>query len=99
MRAPNRTIFLVLLVAAWLLTPWPGSAGAAPVPGSYAWPVRGPVIRPFEAPASPYGPGHRGIDIAATPDTVVGAAEGGVVAFAGVVAGARYVSIDHPDGV
>lgn len=70
-----------------------------PAYGSYAWPVRGPVIRGFEPPAGPYGPGHRGIDIAAQSGTPVRAAEDGVVAFAGRVAGELHVSIDHPDGV
>jgi murein DD-endopeptidase MepM/ murein hydrolase activator NlpD len=85
--------------------PPPGSEGpsagnaAGPAYGTYAWPVRGPVIRPFEAPEGPYGAGHRGIDIAVPAGTPVLAAADGVVAFAGPVAGGRYVSIDHPDGV
>lgn len=82
----------------------PAQSGAAPAPpgpayGTYDWPVDGSVIRPFEPPESPYGAGHRGIDIAAPAGTVVRAAADGVVAFAGSVAGGRYVSIDHPDGV
>lgn len=76
-------------------------AGASdgPAYGTYGWPVDGPVIRTFELPEGPYGAGHRGIDIAAPPGTVVRAANDGVVAFAGLVAGARYVSVDHADGV
>ena len=74
-------------------------AHAAVGPGTYEWPVQGPVIRPFEEPSSPYGPGHRGIDIAAPFGTSMVAAQDGVVAFAGWVAGALYISIDHPDGV
>jgi murein DD-endopeptidase MepM/ murein hydrolase activator NlpD len=72
-----------------------------PVPayGSYSWPVQGPVIRGFEAPTGPFGPGHRGIDIASASDTVVRASNDGVVVFAGRVAGDLHVSIDHPDGV
>jgi murein DD-endopeptidase MepM/ murein hydrolase activator NlpD len=77
-----------------------GVAGAAgPEYGGYVWPVQGPVIRPFQPPAGPYGSGHRGIDIAVPMGTPVRAAGDGVVAFAGAVAGERYVSIDHPDGV
>jgi murein DD-endopeptidase MepM/ murein hydrolase activator NlpD len=72
---------------------------SGPAYGTYAWPVRGPVIRPFAAPESPYGSGHRGIDVAAPVGSQVRAAAGGVVAFAGPVAGGLFVSIDHPDGV
>jgi murein DD-endopeptidase MepM/ murein hydrolase activator NlpD len=73
--------------------------GSAPAPGSYAWPVLGPVIRGFLQPQDPYGPGHRGIDIAVPFGTPVQAANDGVVAFAGWVGGSLYVSVDHPDGV
>jgi murein DD-endopeptidase MepM/ murein hydrolase activator NlpD len=78
--------------------------GDAPTPndpayGTYAWPIVGPVINGYRPPSSPYGPGHRGIDIAAPIGTPVKAAADGVVAFAGSVGGSLYVSIDHPDGV
>ncbi|MGH2710002.1 MAG: murein hydrolase activator EnvC family protein [Actinomycetota bacterium] len=79
--------------------PDPGPAVPLPSLGSYSWPVHGPVIRRFEPPTGPYGPGHRGIDIAASVGTPVRAAGTGVVAFAGRVAGDLHVSIDHPDGV
>jgi murein DD-endopeptidase MepM/ murein hydrolase activator NlpD len=75
------------------------SPAALPTFGTYDWPVDGPVIRGFDAAETPYGPGHRGIDIAAAPGTTVRAAGDGVVAFAGRIAGALYVSIDHPDGI
>jgi murein DD-endopeptidase MepM/ murein hydrolase activator NlpD len=79
---------------------WEGGVWSAdPAYGTYAWPLRGPVTRRFEPPGSPYGPGHRGIDIAAPLGSEVRAAAAGVVAFAGPVAGGLYVSIDHPDGV
>jgi murein DD-endopeptidase MepM/ murein hydrolase activator NlpD len=72
---------------------------SGPVPGSYSWPVVGPVIRGFLQPQDPYGPGHRGIDIAVSLGTPVRAANDGIVAFAGWVGGSLYVSVDHPDGV
>ena len=72
---------------------------AAPAYGTYSWPIRGDVIRYFDPPDTAYGSGHRGIDIAAPLGTMVRAAAGGVVAFAGPVAGGLFVSVDHPDGV
>ena len=60
-------------------------------------PVDGPVDRPFEPPAKPWGPGHRGIDYRVPPGTSVRSAGDGVVAFAGGVAGGLVVSVDHPE--
>lgn len=74
-----------------------GRARAAP--GGYEWPVRGRVLRGFEPAATPYGPGHRGIDIEADAGTPVRAAERGIVTFAGRIAGERFLSILHVDGV
>lgn len=92
--------------ASWIHPPESagGTSGAQtnvvdPVPGSYSWPVVGPIIRGFTAPPNQYGAGHRGIDIAVPFGTPVRAANDGVVAFAGWVGGSLYVSIDHPDGV
>jgi hypothetical protein len=85
------------VIAMWLGA---GLEGAAdPAYGTYAWPVSGPVIRSFEPPPDPYGPGHRGIDIGAPFGTELVAAEDGVVAFAGWVGGSLFISIDHEDGV
>jgi murein DD-endopeptidase MepM/ murein hydrolase activator NlpD len=81
--------------------PWPVpiATGGASVPalpsGSWAWPVTGPVIRGFDPPDSPYGAGHRGIDIAVTQGTPILAAESGAVTFAGTVGGDLFVTIDH----
>jgi murein DD-endopeptidase MepM/ murein hydrolase activator NlpD len=78
------------------------SSGATPFDPAYhrySWPLIGRIINGYRAPGSPYGPGHRGIDIAAPVGTDLRASAPGVVAFAGSVAGALWVSIDHPDGV
>lgn len=53
----------------------------------------------FDPPPYPYGAGHRGVDLAGAPGAPVLAAGGGVVVFAGMVAGRPVVSIDHPDGL
>ena len=93
---PVRISIAVLLSLACLPM---ARARSAVQPGSYAWPVKGAVIRPFEAPSSPYSSGHRGIDISAPFGTAMVAAQDGAVSFAGWVAGAMFISIDHPDGV
>lgn len=68
---------------------------------AYDWPTGGPVgvLAPFEGSATPYGPGHRGVDLAVLPGDAVLAAADGEVAFTGSVAGRGVVSIDHADGL
>ena len=62
-------------------------------------PVAGTVVRGFDARAGPYGPGHRGIDIAASVGELVRAPAAGRVAFAGPVAGTNWVSLRVAPGV
>lgn len=78
------------------------AAQPEPEPGTgYRWPLAGEpaVTRPFDPPARRWLPGHRGVDLAGRPGTVVRAAGAGVVFFAGPVAGRGVVSIDHPGGL
>ena len=62
-------------------------------------PVDGPVDRPFDPPARPWGPGHRGVDYRVPPGTPVRSAADGVVGFAGRIAGGSHVAVDHAGGV
>jgi len=71
-------------------TPRPAAAS-----GTWSWPVQGPLLRGYDPPQSPYGAGHRGIDIAVRVGTTVRAPEGAVVAFAGKVGGQLFVTLDH----
>jgi murein DD-endopeptidase MepM/ murein hydrolase activator NlpD len=61
--------------------------------------VTGPVVRAFDPPETPFGSGHRGIDIAAPPGTIVVAPDAAVVAFSGRVGGELFVTLDHGGGL
>lgn len=80
-------------------------AGGPATPGAAAprwrWPVspRPTVARPFDAPTSPWGRGHRGLDLAAAPGAPVLAVEAGTVTHAGTVAGRGTVTVLHADGL
>lgn len=98
-----------LVVALAIATP-AVARGGAHAPGGVGWPrtvrpagvvlpVEGIVIRPFDAPAHPYGPGHRGVDLAAAPGAPVRSAAAGTVTFSGPVAGTRWVTVAHGGGL
>jgi murein DD-endopeptidase MepM/ murein hydrolase activator NlpD len=64
------------------------------------WPVDTPhVVRRFDPPPQPWLPGHRGVDLAAPPGSVVRAAGAGTVAYAGTIAGRGVMSVAHPGGL
>jgi murein DD-endopeptidase MepM/ murein hydrolase activator NlpD len=86
------------IIAMAVLTFWLTAAPASAY-GTWTWPVVGPIIRGFDPPASPYGSGHRGIDIAAPAGTIVRAPAPGVVSFSGNVGGHLFVTIDHGGGL
>lgn len=68
---------------------------------SLTWPLtpRPEVVRPFDPPDDEYGPGHRGVDLAAEPGQPVSAAATGRVLYAGELAGRGVVSVEHRDGL
>jgi murein DD-endopeptidase MepM/ murein hydrolase activator NlpD len=74
------------------------ASGTAPV---WQWPMAplSRVERLFEPPASRYGPGHRGIDLAADPGQQVLAVAPGVVTHSGMVAGRGTVTVRHDGGL
>ena len=77
------------------------AAGGADTPGgpSVVRPVDGPAVGEFAPPATRYGAGHRGVDLASAPGERVRAVLAGTVAFAGQVAGQRWVTLDHGGGL
>lgn len=96
MPASHRLIPLSLIATAALALP---ISAAQAGDGSWAWPIDGG--RPagidglFDAPDSPYGRGHRGIDVPAPAGSDVLAVAPGVVAYVGSVAGVGVVTVDH----
>ena len=67
----------------------------------FSWPLPPPhqVLRPFEPPATPYGPGHRGVDLGGSVGEPVLAAGGGLVLYAGPLFDCDLISIEHPGGL
>ncbi len=65
----------------------------APQGSSSALPPGAVLIRDFAPPSSPYGSGHRGIDIAAEPGESVISWSDGTIAYAGTIAGKPVVTV------
>ena len=101
-KRPIRLVGLALLAAMTLFLGGPATGATRMTPASaWQWPIAPPrvLVHPFIAPATPYGAGHRGIDLAAPVGAAVFAPANGVVHFAGLVVDRPVVSIEHPGGV
>ena len=85
----------MLLGCFFLLTSAPLPVRAEP--GGWMAPLDPPliVVRAFDPPAARWLAGHRGLDLAAADRVPVRAAGGGVVTFAGLVAGRGVVVVGH----
>lgn len=82
----------LVLAVALALSPLADSADPVGV-----WPLRPEpeVVRPFDPPDSPYGAGHRGVDLLGRGGQPVLAALAGTVTYAGQLAGRGVVVVDH----
>ena len=98
---------LPLLVApATAAPPDVGAARSLPAPGVTTdgatdpvgtWPLRPEpeVVHGFDPPATPWGAGHRGVDLLGRPGQPVRSALPGTVSYAGVLAGRGVVVVSH----
>lgn len=86
-----------LLAGLALVLPAPAVAGAQ----RWGWPLAGVprVVREAAIPLSPWLPGHRGVDLAASAGDVVLAPADGVVAFAGSVVDRGVLTVVHAEGL
>jgi murein DD-endopeptidase MepM/ murein hydrolase activator NlpD len=91
-------VVAVMLVALVSLARPAGADGVPvdPVPVG-VWPLQPAprVVQAFDPPDSPWGAGHRGVDLEGTLGEVVHTALAGRVTFAAVLAGRGVVVVDH----
>ena len=104
-RALRRAAGAALVVTAALAGAAVATPGDVPASGeppgeqvprvARTWPVGTlpAVVRDWNPPATPYGPGHRGVDLAAASGAPVRSVAPGRVTFAGRVAGHGVVSV------
>ncbi|SDP30235.1 Peptidase family M23 [Nakamurella panacisegetis] len=103
-------LVLLVLVLPVITTPVAADTPSADAPPrhrvadstpGFVLPTPGPadIRTPFRPPATRYGRGHRGVDLAGTVGSPIRAAGDGTVVFARSLAGRGVVSIDHPIGL
>jgi murein DD-endopeptidase MepM/ murein hydrolase activator NlpD len=86
------TLLGAALLVGRFLAPDPGV-----LHGQGVWPLEPTpvVVHGFDAPDSPWGSGHRGVDLAGTPGQVVRSSLPGRVTYAGPLAGRGVVTVHH----
>lgn len=97
-RVHVRVLALVVLVAGLVLVAGATfAASARPAPAHGVWPLqpRPPVVTGFHPPSSPWGSGHRGVDLGGHVGEPVHDAAAGRITFAGQLAGRGVVVVDH----
>lgn len=91
-----RSFVVGALVALVLVAAVPAASTAET---GYVPPVAGPLVDGWDPPSSRYGPGNRGVDLAAAPGEAVRASASGTVTFAGRIGSAIHVVVLHDDGL
>lgn len=90
----KRVTRLCVVACLALLVVVPGTAYADDA--DWRWPLRPPrVVQAFQPPDDPWGPGHRGIDLAGSAGDAVHAMAAGTVTFAESLAGRGVVVVKH----
>lgn len=96
---PPRTarLLAVTLAVALLLLPGPVARARAVTDPVGEWPLRPrpEVAARFAPPLTPWGAGHRGVDLVGEPGDRVRAALPGTVTYAGVLAGRGVLVVSH----
>jgi murein DD-endopeptidase MepM/ murein hydrolase activator NlpD len=87
---------LAVTLALALASPYAGTSDETADPVG-VWPLQPQpeVVRAFDPPDSPYGAGHRGVDLLGHVGQPVRAALPGAVSWAGSLAGRGVVVVDH----
>lgn len=92
---------MLVLVAGALAPTQPASAKtpagiptSPPAPGEAIPPIKSVLLRPFEAPTTPWGAGHRGVDLEVEPGTSWLQAPIDGTLTTGVTVGNRYATIE-----
>ncbi|MBX3089197.1 MAG: M23 family metallopeptidase [Cryobacterium sp.] len=90
----------ILVGVSLLLSPNSVGNSAVEARGLWGWPLEGShrIVRPYLAPETPYGRGHRGVDLAADSSTIVLAPENATVWFSGRVVDRELISLRLTDG-
>lgn len=92
---------LLAVAVSALLSPTSSRAAARfAIADSWSWPLAPPwrIVGAYVAPPTPYGVGHRGIDLSSALGMPVLAPASGVILFAATVVDRGVISIDHGAG-
>lgn len=91
----HRTLLTAVLTGVLLVCGGPSGHAATDPVGVWPLSPRPEVVAGFDPPASTWGAGHRGVDLAGTPGQPVRSALPGRIAFVGTVAGRPVVTVSH----